>query len=969
MDAKKFLGAVLSDQGFFCAVGIKNGRTTQRFYQTIDNVVEAANNLDHDGYDAYFALATFGDNTSRKADNVLQLKSLFLDLDCGEGKPYPTQHEAIKALQEFCKTLHVPKPSMVVNSGRGVHVYWTLDRGYARDEWLPVAEKLKAACAQVGLHADPAVTADAARILRIPGTHNYKGTPPHAVSVFRGTDLVYKLHEFAEALPEHFPSVTNVREYSEADKQDMQSILGNYTKSFRRLIERTVNGSGCAQITRAIESPNELGYLPWLHALSIAKHCEDGNKAAHLISKGYDRYNSVETDKVVASITAPHLCATFEKDYPAGCAGCPHKGKIRSPIKLCMMVKEAPPEDKFEDEEDVQVVEVRASSFEAVEELPDDIDPAKNGLTTAPVTTKVSIPSYPAPYFRGVNGGVYIRTRDKEGNPEEIKIHDTDLYITKRLRDPVLGPCYVFRHHTVRDGVREFTIAGTKLSGRDSFRVEMGMNDVFILRPDPLMLYVERWIGHVQNTQTAVEVKIQFGWTAGERSFVVGGREIFANRIESNPPSSRTQQYFQTFQQKGTVDGWKRIAEFFNKPAFEEHQYMFALSFGAPLMIFSPGISGSIYHLKSSDSGHGKTTGQWGGASVWGHPKSYVLSGADTANSIWNRTEIYKNMAVYVDELSNYEAKDLSDFAYAVVDGRQKNRMSNSGQNSERLRGEMWALLVGTSANQSLLEKITEYRAIPKGEAQRVLEERARPLKMTPAAATEGAELTRLLTEHYGLVGDLYIQYILQNYAEVQLTVTKMWDDLNKLAHLTPQNRYFSWQAACTLAGAVVFKQMGLINWDVKNLQQWTVTRLQQSKADIKDMDMDIADIIGQYYADNVRGILRIHGADGSFADDVNNAFVSPDAMPINKWVGRHEFNNRKLYLLPSPFKTWCTRQQLDFASVKDKLKTEFGAKTVKLRLGRGTKINLPLQHVIELTWDDGSPNDSGVGVGVDVVV
>ena len=87
--------------------------------------------------------------------------------------------------------------------------------------------------------------------------------------------------------------------------------------------------------------------------------------------------------------------------------------------------------------------------------------------------------------------------------------------------------------------------------------------------------------------------------------------------------------------------------------------------------------------------------------------------------------------------------------------------------------------------------------------------------------------------------------------------------------------------------------------------------------------------------------------------------------MPINKWVGRHEFNTRKLFLLPSPFKTWCTKQQLDFGAIKEKLQTEFQAKTIKMRLGRGTKISLPLQHVIELTWNDGAPNDPGVGVDV----
>ena len=270
MDTKKFLNALLGRTGAYCAVGIKNGRAVQRFYPTIDALADAAEQLDAQGYDAYFALATFGDTSSRKADNVVSLKSLFLDLDCGADKPYPTQLDAIKALQEFCRTLRLPKPSIIVNSGRGVHVYWVLDRECGRDEWLPVAERLKAACAQEGLDADVNVTADAARILRVPNTHNYKDDPPRAVQVFRDTGTVHSLEAISSAFPEYLIPVVQVRDYSAEDQQDMQAVLGNYTKSVRRLIERTINGSGCAQIKKAVEQPDELSYPEWLHVLSIA---------------------------------------------------------------------------------------------------------------------------------------------------------------------------------------------------------------------------------------------------------------------------------------------------------------------------------------------------------------------------------------------------------------------------------------------------------------------------------------------------------------------------------------------------------------------------------------------------------------------------------------------------------------------------------------------------------------------------
>ena len=173
MDTKQFLSTVLGDEGYYCVAGFKDGKVIQKFYGSLDSVAETAANFDLEGRDAYFALGTFVDGTNRKADNVQHLRSLFLDLDCGKGKPYATQHEALIALREFYTKYKLPRPT-VVDSGYGVHVYWTLDKSYSREEWLPVAATLKASCLQEGLEIDPAVTSDAARILSVPDTRNFK---------------------------------------------------------------------------------------------------------------------------------------------------------------------------------------------------------------------------------------------------------------------------------------------------------------------------------------------------------------------------------------------------------------------------------------------------------------------------------------------------------------------------------------------------------------------------------------------------------------------------------------------------------------------------------------------------------------------------------------------------------------------------------------------------------------------------
>ena len=938
MDTKTFLSTLLGGDGYYCVVGIKE-RTIQKIYNSLEAAFGAAENFDLEGYNSYFALSTFVTDTSRKAENVRRIKSLFLDLDCGPGKPYATQVDALNAFNIFRHKCKLPKPTFTVNSGGGIHIYWVLSEFCTREAWLPVAESLKAACARFNLHADPAITADAARILRVPGTHNYKFNPPRAVSIIRATDTVISLEDFSALLPVVLMPVLPEREFTKADRDDMQLALGtsNYVKKFSRLIIKTANNVGCGQFKKALEEPNNVTYPEWLHLLSIAKHCEEGDSAVHLISQGYSGYSAEETDKIAKSIDTPHLCSTFEKDNPKGCEGCPHRGKIRSPIKLCMEVREAAPEDNIVEE---STQEEGATS-----------NPEHEDILLTPKLKVYMIPQYPFPYFRGVNGGVYMRIKDKEGNLDEVEVYKNDLYLVQRLRDPMLGPCFLFRHHTKREGIHEFVVPSVKLSSKDEFRKEMGMNDIFLLKQETLMSYIGRWITELQNTQDEIKVKTQFGWTDDYKSFIIGDREVFANKIVPNPPGGRTAQYIPYFRKKGTLENWKKVTEFYNRPGFEEHQFMFGLSFGSPLMEFIPNIAGAIYHISSGESGFGKTTGQWGGASVWGNHKQLVLKGKDTGNSVWNRAEIMKNIVLYMDELSNFDSKDASDFAYAVTDGVQRNRQSNGGQNMERMRGEEWSLLVGTSGNNSLLEKMTEHRTLPKGEAQRVIEARIRPLLFTPQDAIAAGALNENLSENYGHAGEVYIQHVLANLDTVKKLLKQNIESIILDAGLTPQNRFWSAEAGAVITGVIISKHLGLVDWDVDALRRWIIQHLKRLKAGMKEMDIDIGDLIGNFYADNVRGILRIKSSDTGVTDPALEALILPDATPISRWVARHEYDLNKLYVLPKPFKDWCVKQGHNYATICDMVKDTMQGENIKIRLGRGTKIALPPQHVIAMTW------------------
>src|SRR5262245_73174 len=119
----------------------------------------------------------------RDGENAICFKSLFLDLDVKPGA-YASTTEAVKDLVQFCKSIGMPRPTLLVKSGSGgLHVYWVLDRTLTVKEWKPSAQALVTAATKYGLKFDPQCTIDAARVLRIPNTFNRKSDPPKPVEI------------------------------------------------------------------------------------------------------------------------------------------------------------------------------------------------------------------------------------------------------------------------------------------------------------------------------------------------------------------------------------------------------------------------------------------------------------------------------------------------------------------------------------------------------------------------------------------------------------------------------------------------------------------------------------------------------------------------------------------------------------------------------------------------------------------
>lgn len=162
------------------------------WFESSDVLVPAVLSLG-DRPDIYFSVGTFH-TQSRTQAQAAQLKAFIADIDCGAEKftrnpegAYPTQSDGVSALVNFAKDTKL-KPSMIVSSGEGLHVYWVLDEPIPAADWTAQARDLKRLFEHKGLKADPSRTADAASVLRPLGTAHKNGK---RVALLKDTGVRY----------------------------------------------------------------------------------------------------------------------------------------------------------------------------------------------------------------------------------------------------------------------------------------------------------------------------------------------------------------------------------------------------------------------------------------------------------------------------------------------------------------------------------------------------------------------------------------------------------------------------------------------------------------------------------------------------------------------------------------------------------------------------------------------------------
>lgn len=782
-----FLRAILPSEGWYSAFILPAKRHI--FTKTVEELAHVILEADAQGHTVYHACASYKEPTNRTKSNVRAVRSLWLDVDAGRGKPYADAGDAWRGCENFRNGASLPPP-IYVSSGTGLHVYWPLDRELTVEEWTPYANGLKKATSAAGFNASPERTADCASILRPPGSTHRKS--PLSIRMVECGGLVAPVplalfSSFRQGTPLSVAPAQPIRRSSLASA--LINIYADVPTDGNRVADL------CAQLARMRDTGGVQTEPDWKACLNILAFVDDGLALAHEWSAGDNRYDPAETEIKFnrgLGLSGPTTCAYFSTLNDL-CRECNFKGRISSPVELGRGALQ-----KAKDQIEVGL------KFTTEEFQPDDVGD-----------------------FTYLNGALIHKEEAKGGEFVNTVITQHPVYVesltcgeTKSEQHSV-----VLKHRPPHDEWRTVELPLRILFASGGVSEVIGRG-IIVHDADLFKRFVRESIDQLNAKEKAQVQYEQFGWKDHDTTFLVG-RSLYAPKsVREVSASSEVAQRGKRLGPTpgGSIEGWKNAVDSLYAIGVEAQGFAVLASFAAPLMRFqSQDEGGAVVSILSQGSGKGKTVALIGGASVWGEPLALKLANTDTKVSKGITLGTLGNMPAFYDELSNRDPEVVNEFVQIVTNGRDKQRGTGEGQLIHTANA--WQTLVIAGSNKSLVDTI---RAAKGSDAMttRVMEfvvDLPNTIKHW-----EGEKLTDQLVKNAGWAGDAYMKALVQpdTLAYVKAALPKIREELIRKHGFTSDHRFWVRTLAAVAVAAVIVKHLGLISFSPDRIIAWATDKL-----------------------------------------------------------------------------------------------------------------------------------------------
>lgn len=886
--------------------------------------------------DIFVCLSRQSQNSGRReANNALALWCVWMDIDVKAGT-YANKEEALVALYELCRKLNIPDPSIIIDSGGGLHVYWLSERVLTLAEWKPYATALRNAAQREGFFFDSGITTDAARVLRIPETFNYKLDEPRPVFFLQGTKKRYDLEiEFSSIMGDAEPVLKASSVFTGLDNQDLGAGI-NYT---RKLIQFESVKKNCNFLRVAHDTGGkDFDQTAWRATTLCATFLENGNELAHAFGNQHPEYTHESTEKFWERAVREQEEKNIgwpQCSYISGlsnlCNGCPHLKKGKSPFNLGTYAEQSFEELNAERPEDLK--------------LPDGYAVNKDtGLICAKVRGKTS---------KGVQTG------DRIVNILGMKISSPSL----RYHNGHYGINFT-AYAGLLNGPKEVYMSITD-TGKKFTEFLLDNNITFNKEKDAMPLlegFGMSWMEKLMREERAIQDSGLMGWRYenGKRTSFVYGSNLYHINGEVVPISSANLDDFRSwYQPTGSRDAWIRAAKLLTDRKRPELDTIISIAFAAPLMAFTGAHYGAILSVWG-EPGTSKSTAQMVAAAVWGHPKQTRESLNSTAKSVQGRLGRTRNLPAYWDDIQDERHQEaLFQTMFVASQGMEGGRLNTDATMKERLE---WQTLLVSCSNASFVEFLTRRQKSTTAGMRRVFEidYRRNPREPGMIDSMEAARTFAALEHNYGIIGAEYAKKITTEHDTVEKLVVETTNRFKNKVKGAPDESYWWGICGVLLSGAQLARCLG-INLDAEAMEDFLVTSFLKNRETRRNEGTEGGS------TDNTENMLTsfINTYKGTNSLHVERKFwTSAKTVKTLKWPehGRPifmQFNRaeRSVSISKRVLKEYLENNSvLNTRQFFSGLQDHFKSYVYKMTLGAGTPFAQTQEACIEIPIPKGSP-------------
>jgi len=945
MTPLEFLAAVLPapSTGMYCVAELSSIRKEHQYEESLEDLqapIEAWHAADKD---VYFALSTFAVAGKRTADNARFIRSLFIDMD-----GYASKKDAATALGAFLEKTGMAALGnpYIVGSGGGLHVYWPFEEAVDIVSWKPVAENFKRLCKQESMAIDMTVTADAARVLRVPGTTNFKkkyATPRPVRLLAAGDtfsfDALSKLINDRLTAPS-YEAPKNVFELpgirpSTAPSATSVKLFENNSTKFKTIWLATQSGNGCGQLANYVENASEDGMEPiWRGLLSITQKCDDGNKAAAWLSQMHP-YPPERMHEKLRSIKGPYPCMKFDSENPGICTSCKHWGKITNPLALGR--------------------EVRVNTEE--KEIPINIPSSSDALPTEKRTVKR--PPAPKGFAYGDKGGVYFERMVEQDDGTKVRkmvpILPYDMFVVDILNTQ--------NDHSVHmvalrpEGPVDLIIPQkVVVSNMDTVKALAQQNIIASFgqgNDKNLFDYVRACVEEASANKVAVKVPASYGWQ-DDGTYVFAGRIFSKDRPAFTLPMPGLENLQSFTEPAGSVENWRKFMKLLVAKKMYKHLAVVLAGAGAPLMRYTK-LFGMTFHCASTESGTGKSLALEAAASVWGHPTRYRTGKSTSPVAMQQRLGLLQNHPLITDELTSKNRDNfewLPEFLLDMTQGKGKERME-AGSNKERLNLSTWATNALLSSNTHMIDILTGGRKhAAEGELRRLLEILMEdPLSWEP----HEIEIIKSLQDNYGGAGIMMIEYMVNNEEKLEplvtSTVTRMYQEFNA----TNDERFWMAGIGASVAAGIIWSNQyaGIIDLPMKEIIKAFQDAVKYMRKAMKAGARAAEDVLNAYTGENYGKFVVVKRSDGSLLAQLGGNQEIDQSITRTSVAGRieHEITPGYVdyYIEETLLKAYCATMSFGYAAFIKQLSETEGFFVERMKKDMTSKTKGPPMRVNSL--------------------